>query len=324
MTTAPGIALALGGGGARGLAHVGVLAALEAADIPVRGIAGTSIGAEVGAFVAAGVSMQELKRIVFEMDWLDVMRMFVPDFREGALTDGEQVENFLRPWLGGRRIEDGRVGLAVVASDLATGEEVVFDRGDLLQAVRASIAFPGLIAPVRLENRLLTDGGVVNPVPFDVARARFGGPVVAVYVHPRPGQAPLAHRHEASLLREALAAPWLARWPAARGWAEALVRAAERFSGRQEQDDGGEIGILEVLLRAQMISEHMLVRLRERTAPPDVVVEPAIGDIGLLEFHRGREAFDAGFAAATAKIAEIRAAMERRGGLWARVQRWWS
>ncbi len=316
-----GIVLALGGGGARGLAHVGVLAALEAAGIPVRAIAGTSIGAEVGAFVAAGVSMQELKRIVFEMDWLDVMRMFVPDFGEGALTDGEEVEKFLRPWLGGKRIEDAPIGLVVVAADLATGEEVVLDRGDLLTAVRASIAFPGLIAPVRHEGRLLTDGGVVNPVPFDIARTRFGGPVVAVYVHPRPSQAHLARKREGSLLHEVLKAPWLARWPAARSWANALARAAARFA---EKEDEEEIGILEVLLRAQMISEHTLVRLRERTSPPDVVIEPAIGDIGLLEFHRGREAFDAGFAAATKKIPAIRAALEAHEGIFAKVRKWWS
>jgi len=316
----PSIVLALGGGGARGLAHIGVLAALDAAGIPVRAIVGTSIGAEVGGFVAAGVAIEELKRIAFEVDWLDTMRLFVPSLGSGALTDGDEIEAFLRPWLGGKRIEDAPIGYAAVATDLETGEEVVIQRGEILSAVRASISFPGLIAPTLWQGRRLADGGIVNPVPFDVARRLFGGPVVAVYVHPRPGVRLFGAQKQddwSTQIEEALNASWLARVPRLKRWLHKAADAARRFY----EDRDEEAGIIDVLTRAQIASEDMLVKLRERLAPADLVIAPDVHEIGLLEFYRGKEAFDAGFAAATQAMPRLRALLEGDAPWW---RRWFS
>ncbi len=319
--SADGLVLALGGGGARGLAHVGVLSALEAAGIPVRAVVGTSIGAEVGAFFAAGVPLKEIRKIVFDWDWLDTLKLFVPAFDEGGVFAAEKVDAFLRPWLGDRRVEDTAVGFAAIATDLHSGEEVVIRNGPLVEAVRASIAFPGLWPPVRWQGRWLADGGITNPVPFDVARRLFGGPVVAVYVHPRPG-VKLMHEPKSEALWDRLAGyldhSWMGRFPWAKEWLGSLLHAL----GEEEEEEEGH-RITDVLLRAQIISEHALVRLRERLMPADLVIEPEIGDIGLLEFYRGEEAFEAGFSATTRMMARIEALLEAREGLWARIRRWW-
>ncbi|MDX8402681.1 MAG: patatin-like phospholipase family protein [Mariprofundaceae bacterium] len=315
MNGSRGVVLALGAGGARGLAHIGVLDALEEARIPVRAIVGTSAGAEIGGFFAAGVTVGEMKRLIANWDWLDTMRLFMPDFSEGALSTGREVRRFLKPYLDGFRIESLQTGFAAVATDLETGEEVVLAEGSLLEAVRASMAFPGLLSPHRLDGRLLVDGGLVNPLPFDVARELFGGPVVAVSVHARPSESPAEEEGERpewiEHVRELLKADWLARWPQAGDWLRGFLDERSR-----EQKVLKNMGLSAILTRSQMISEDMLVRLRLRLAPPDVMLEPAVQDISLLEFWRGEEAIEAGREAARAAVEDIRRAMRPNWRPW--------
>ncbi len=303
-----GIVLALGAGGARGIAHIGVLDALDEAGVPVRAIVGTSAGAEIGGFYAAGVTVGEMKRLIADWDWLDTMRLFTPDFSEGALSTGREVRRFLEPYLDGYRIEALDMGYAALAADLINGEEVVLAEGSLLEAVRASMSFPGLLSPHRIGGRMLVDGGLVNPVPFDVAREMFGGPVVAVSVHSRPDASPpeAEERPEwAEHVEELLGASWLSRWPQVTEWVRGLLDERNR-----EQKVLRNMGLSAVLNRSQMISEDMLVRLRRRLSPPDVMIEPDVQDISLLEFYRGMEAIEAGRAAALAALDDIRRAMQ--------------
>ncbi len=303
-----GVVLALGAGGARGLAHIGVLDALEEAEIPVRAIVGTSAGAEIGGFYAAGVTVGEMKRLIADWDWLDTMRLFMPDFSEGALSTGREVRRFLEPYLDGFDIESLKVGFAALATDLENGDEVVLAEGSLLEAVRASMAFPGLLSPHRLGGRLLVDGGLVNPLPFDVARELFGGPVIAVSVHSRPVDEPAEEKERADWsehVEQLLQAEWLARWPQVGDWLRGFLDQRNR-----EQKVLKNMGLSAILSRSQMISEDMLVRLRQRLSPPDVMLEPAVQGISLLEFWRGEEAIEAGRQAARAALEDIRQAMK--------------
>ncbi len=297
-----GIVLALGGGGARGLAHIGVIEALQEAGIPVRGIAGTSIGAEIGAFHAAGVDTGEMKRLAFGMDWISTLRLFTPDFSEGALSSGKNIREFLAPYLDKKLIDEQPVGYAAVAADLDSGEQVVIDSGSLIDAVRASMSFPGLLSPARIDGRILVDGGLVNPVPFDVARNLFGGPVLAVAVHPTPTQEAVEEKSSPEWqqhLQELLQSSWLQRWPQIGEW----------LQGFRDLRNKGEVlknmGLSSVLSRSQIISEDMLVQLRHRLMPPDITIRPDIADIGLLEFYRGREAVEAGYRATSESLDEI-------------------
>jgi len=205
----PRVGLVLGGGGARGGAHLGVLEVLEELRVPVSCIAGTSMGALVGGAYAAGVSPQEIIENVRKTDWnsmfddfagreaVDIRRKELDDrfysglefgvsldgvkFREGALA-GEKLKLFfnqlVRADLGDRPIEELRMPLAIVATDIGTGERVAIRSGNLTSAMRASMSVPGLIAPVLREGRKLVDGGLTDNLPIAEARALCNADVI--------------------------------------------------------------------------------------------------------------------------------------------------
>lgn len=300
------LVLALGGGGARGLAHIGVLQVFEEHGIPVRAVAGTSIGAEIGAFVASGMPMTELIELATSIDWRLVLQIFMPDLPAGGLVSGKKILEFLNARLGVRRIEDLAIGFAAIATDLETGEEVVLDRGSLVDAVRASISLPGLIAPHRIGERLLIDGGVINPVPFDVARQLFGGPVVAVAVHAgaRPFKPPAPARRREWILRahQLLRQPWMKRAEPLRAWLETQLESL-----RRAQAERSPWTARRVIDQAFDITQAQIVRLRAAAHPPDLMLVPEVSRIGPLEFYRGKEAIAAGRHAAQEKLAELKA-----------------
>lgn len=308
----PSVVLALSGGGAAGLAHIGVIQVLAENDIAVRAVVGTSIGAEIGAFYVSGMALDELARVATGFDWKQILSLFMPDLPTGGLISGVHILEFLRGQLGTQSIEELPIGYAAVAADLETGEQVVLDRGDLVDAVRASISLPGLIAPLRLGGRTLVDGGVVNPLPFDVARARFGGPVIAVGVH---GMARAAGRSVATpqsrrwltQARQLLDQPWIARTPDLRDW---LRNQFDTWDAHWRNHNNWTTR--RVLDRVLWIAQAEIVRLREAHCPPDSLLLPEVNDISLLEFYRGEEAIAAGRAAAEEKLDEIRQLLSRR------------
>jgi NTE family protein len=305
--SAKGLVLALGGGGAAGLAHIGVLQALAENGIPVRAVVGTSIGAEIGAFFAAGMPLDELEKLASRVDWKQTLQLFMPDLPTGGLVSGRNIMEFLRQGLGTRRIEELDTGFLAIATDLERGEQVIIDRGDLVDAVRASISLPAVIAPHRFDGRTLVDGGVINPLPFDVAHERFGGPVVAVAVHagaryrgtPEP---PARSRQWLTRGRQLLDQPWMSRTPALRAWLEAYFA----------NHDGPKRAVTHqwtarrVLDRVLAISQAEVVRLRAALAPPDLVLAPDVGDISALEFYRAKEAIAAGRRAVDEQLATLK------------------
>jgi NTE family protein len=297
-----GVVLALGGGGAAGLAHVGVLQVLVENNIHIRAIAGTSIGAEIGAFHASGMPVEEVTAMATAFDWKQTLGLFLPDMATGGLVSGTRITRFLRQHLGERRIEDLSIGFASVAADLESGEQIVIDSGDLVEAVRASVSLPGLVAPYARDGRMLVDGGVVNPLPFDVAREHFGGPVIAVAVLHRPPK-PLSPRDRQWLTRShhLLAWPWMARVPAMRDW---LLARLERY--RATRSETAAWSARRVLERALEMSLTEIMHLRASRHPPDLMLTPEVADVGRLEFYRAKEAIAAGRRAAEHKLAEIR------------------
>jgi NTE family protein len=300
-----GIVLALGGGGARGLAQIGVLQVLAANGIPVRAVAGTSIGAEIGAFVACGMPVAEIAEVATTFDWKLTMQLFLPDLATGGLISGKQILQWLKSKLGeGTAIERLAVPYVAIATDLETGEEVVIDHGPITEAVRASISLPGTLAPHRLGERVLVDGGVVNPLPFDVARQRFGGPVVAVASHagaqawePRPSRRRLEWNER---VRQLLAETWMRGAPDMR---EGLEAQAEALGASEAEAHLWRARL--VLERTLQIGGMQLIGLRAAIQPPDLMLVPDVRDIGTLEFFRAKEAIDAGRAEAEAKLEEI-------------------
>jgi len=180
------LGIALSSGGARGTAHIGVLKALEDEGVPIGTIAGTSVGAWVGGCYAAGVSLEELARYWKELRWYGVGKHLVPGPVWRGWTSGKSLWHAIHTFVGDARIEELGIPFVAVATDLTTGEAVWIDRGPLADAICASGAVPGLVAPRRWAGKWLIDGGVVDPLPVAAARSLGAEIVLAVdvLVHP--------------------------------------------------------------------------------------------------------------------------------------------
>ena len=185
----PRIGLALGGGAARGFAHVGVIQVLEEAGLAPQLVAGTSAGSLVAALYASGRSPQELRRIADSMEEAQITDWMLPLLNRGALR-GEALARYVNTQVAGKSIEQMKIPLGIVATDLRTGEAVTFRRGNTGSAVRASSAVPAVFQPVRIGEHEYVDGGLVAPVPVRQAREMGANFVLAVDISSDPESNP--------------------------------------------------------------------------------------------------------------------------------------
>lgn len=175
----PTIGLVLGSGGARGLAHLGVIKVLEQHNIPIDVIAGTSFGALIGALYAKEKNSSQLEEIALSFNKRRGLKLFDPTLK-GGLIKGNKVESFIAELLDKATFESLHIPFAAVATNYNTAEPVILRSGDLVKAVRASISVPAVFQPVTIDNTLLADGGLSKPVPVDVARSMGADVVIAV------------------------------------------------------------------------------------------------------------------------------------------------
>jgi NTE family protein len=176
---AASVALVLGAGASRGFAHIGVLKVLESNRIPINMIVGTSAGSFVGSLYAYGFNAFQLQKMSFSLEKGDIIDLTVPD---NGFVKGEKLQQFINKTVNNAPIERFRIPFYAVATDLQHGKETVFGRGNAGMAVRASCSIPGVFRPVRIDNRLYVDGGVVSPVAVDAARRLGADVVIAVDV----------------------------------------------------------------------------------------------------------------------------------------------
>jgi len=181
------VGLALGGGAARGLAHVGVLEVLEREGVPVDMIAGTSAGAAVGALYAQGKSASRIKELALDTGWRRLVSLIDLALPKSGFIEGTKIKNLLKSFMGDISFSELKIPLSCVATDIHSGEEVVISEGSVLEAVRASISIPVIFTAVRWRDRYLVDGGLVNPVPVSTVRDMGAELVIAVNVIPTMG-----------------------------------------------------------------------------------------------------------------------------------------
>ncbi len=280
------IGLALGGGSARGWAHIGVLHALHERGIEPDVICGTSIGALVGGAYAAGY-LEELARWVVQLEWRHVVG-YLDLSLSGGIIKGKKLFDFLHRHFEDRAIEDLPRPFAAVATDLEAGLEMWLREGSLLGAVRASIALPGVFTPVRYGDRWLVDGGLVNPVPVSLCRALGAEVVIAVDLN-----ADLLERHSIS----AVANVQKAAEPD-----EGLEQYSLRHQAMQLKtlllgEGSGLPSIFDVIGRSLNIMQIRITRSRMAGDPPDILITPRLAHISLMEFHRAEEAITEGYRA---------------------------
>ncbi len=297
----PVIGLALGSGSARGWAHFGVLRALTRCGIRPGVVCGASIGALVGAAHVLGMG-DRFEHWVLGLSRRDVMSFM--DFSSGGgLLKGEKLMRFFRSQFTDRDFESLQTPFAAVATALHTGEEVWLREGSVVEAVRASIALPGLFTPVWHGGRLLVDGGLVNPVPVSLARALGADIVIAVDLN-----ADLLGRHLRHGLPEVSPPPaaepsigWLQNLQRNLGWRkdEAAVAAAAAAPPPIPS-------VLEVMTSGIQIMQVRITRSRMSGDPPEFTIAPRLSQLSLLDFHRAREAIAAGEQAAQESVGLLR------------------
>jgi len=178
-TKRPKIGLALGSGGAKGLAHIGVIKVLEENNIPIRFIAGSSIGALIGGFYSATKDIKHVEKIALSTNWRKLLSLIDPSLRQGLIS-GEKLKKFIENQIGKIKFQDLKIPLSVIATDLKTGETISINQGEVASAIRASISIPLVFKPVDREGRLLADGGLSLPVPVEIARKMGAELVIAV------------------------------------------------------------------------------------------------------------------------------------------------
>lgn len=286
----PKVGLVLGSGSARGWAHIGVINALAEQHIVPDIVCGSSTGAFVGAAYARG-TLAKLETWVSSLTWQEVVSLLDVSLKSGLIKGDKLMQVFVSRFVD-CDFEALPLPFAIVATNLETGHEVWLREGNVARAVRASIALPGLMMPVSYNDEILVDGGLVNPVPVSLCRAMGADIVIAVDL----GSALVGRRlrgDPVSAAAEASMSGWtrrwfgrLGRWPGNGG-----------VAGSGEGESGSLPSLVTTITSSIDIMQVRIARSRLAGEPADVLLAPRLAQLGLMDYHRGKEAIAEGYAA---------------------------
>jgi len=320
----PVIALVLGGGAARGWAHIGVIHELADMGVVPDMVVGTSVGSVVGGAYASG-NLEQFEQWISGLGRVDIIRLLDAKMTGGGFLQGNSLMSAIKKRIGDPKIEDLDIPFACVATELGTGREIWLREGSLLDACRASIALPGMFAPSRMkEDQLLLDGGLVNPVPVSLARAMGGDVVIAVnlngdligrhfFVH--AAQEELSDEDSERELAEieekdTMIAKWAAKMKAGFG-----VRLDSYISSLRKKESP-DPGLFDVIAGSVDIMQDRITRSRMAGEPPDIHITPRLSHVGLMEFDRAAESIREGREATRREreeILKLTRALEKQG-----------
>jgi NTE family protein len=307
--TRPRIGLALGSGSARGWSHLGVIDALIESSIEPDIVCGTSIGSLVGAAYVSG-RLSELRQWAEAATWREVVGLMDVRLSSGGLINGKLVVGFLRGLGITERIEHLPKPYAAIATDLVTGREIWLESGPIDEAVRASIAIPGIFSPARIGEKWLVDGGLSNPVPVSVCRALGADIIIAVNLN---GDLLGRHFEPEPAAQAAIAPPRLPNEFVARlsnqvpvGLREQAAQIAARLLPRGSSTPG----YFDVLTNSMHIMQDYITRARLAGEPPHVMLIPRLRHIKLMEFNRAEEAIAEGRLCAEQALPMLRRFVE--------------
>jgi NTE family protein len=262
------IGLALSGGAARGLAHIGVLQVLREENIPIDMIAGTSAGAVMGAVYASGQDINRMIEQALDAGWKRLAPLIDPSFPKTGFIKGRKITRLLSGFVGGNiKFSDLKIPLACVATDIDTGEEVVIDSGSVLEALRASISIPGIFTVVKREGRHLVDGGLTTPVPVRVTRQMGADFIIAVNVNPD-------------------------------------ISSRMGRTGQKRVEAHKEPNIFQIMIQSIYITTNAMARHSLEEA--DIIIEPDLTNIGAGDFQKAGELIIQGQQAAREAMPELK------------------
>jgi len=303
------IGIALGSGSARGWSHIGVLKALQEMGIRPGIVAGSSIGALVGAAYANN-QQERLEQWILSLSWKDIANFMDPSVLGGGFIQGDKLLKFARAHTDNPTIESLPIAFSAVATELDTGREVWLRTGPLIEAVRASISLPGLFAPVKRDGQWLIDGGVVDPVPVSLCRAMGAEIVIAVNLngeiigkHGRNKRDKQLKKREESnriALLERVSAQLK----------NSLHERRELFLSQLFGENRDTPGLFEVMAGSLNIMQDRITRSRLAGDPPDIMLEPRLDHIGLMEYDKGEIAIAEGQACVGRMAEHLRALIQ--------------
>jgi len=263
--------LALSSGSARGLAHIGVLETLEKEGIPIDMIAGTSMGAVIGASYAAGKNIDQMKEAVIGLKRRRILSLVDFTLPRTGFIKGKRMHGWLRSIIGNSDFKDLRIPFACIATDIMSGEEVIINQGSVVEGVRASVSMPVIFTPAKWQGRYLVDGGLVNPMPVRVLREMGADFVIAVNVNP-------------------------------------YISKRTLDTSTEQTKAGKAPHIFSILMRTINIMEYQAALAGLKQA--DITINPKVGHIIPGQFHRARECILRGQRATQHAIPEIKRQLE--------------
>jgi NTE family protein len=302
------VGLALSSGSARGWAHIGVLEALQEARIPIHCIAGSSIGAYVGA-VFAGGGLASLKQFALTMDWRKVLSYIDVVFPKSGFLDGKRVAELFTMHTSAKTFEDLSIPLKIIATDLYSGERVVLDSGSLVEAIRASISVPGVLTPYFHSGRWLVDGGLVDPTPVQVVREMGAERVIAVDLNSGLVSKPRRSKESTTFIeasrkvdneRREVVAKLVERY----GQAEQKVRQKIRqwFSRTNARPH-----IIDVIGSSVGIMQEQISAVHLKMYAPDILIQPQLGDLKMFDFDQAERSIREGYRRTQEQMESIQA-----------------
>ncbi|HEX7046486.1 MAG TPA: patatin-like phospholipase RssA [Gammaproteobacteria bacterium] len=302
----PKIGLALGSGAARGWSHIGVINELRELGLAPDIITGSSVGAVVGAAYAAG-KMDALAKWANGLDRLGVIRLLDAKLSGGGFVQGKALLAAFEKHIGNPDIEDLGIAFGCVATEFGTGREIWLRNGPVLDAVRASMALPGIFAPLKQDGRYLLDGGLVNPVPVSLTRAMGADIVIAVNLNgdlvgydfflehmslsetsdasaentdeENDADAPDASEGNGSIFSK---------------WTHSIKDRFDRYTSSEDNESAWTPGLFDIVVGSIDIMQDRITRARMAGEPPDIHITPRLHDIGVMDFDRAEDAIAAG------------------------------
>lgn len=305
----PKVGLALGSGAARGWSHIGVLQVFAEKNIAVDVITGTSMGAVAGGCYATG-KLNEMESFARALTRSRVLQLLDFHIYGAGLISGHRIGRRLEREIGAISIDDLAVKFAAIATELSTGHEIWLTHGSLVEALRASYALPGVFDPVQIGGRWLMDGALVNPIPVTAARALGADFVIAVNLaSDSTVRGTVIQRHGPDDVKKSDDSA-LAILPqkTERTFRSQIMAAAQAFMPSGKKADIGP-RLAGVMIDAFNITQDRIARSRLAGDPPDLMISPRVGKIGLFEFHRAEEAIAAGREAAENALKEMERVM---------------
>ncbi len=300
------VGLVLGSGASRGWAHIGVIEALEQHNIEVSVLAGASAGSFIAASYAGG-GLDQVKRFALDMDWKSVLSYLDIAFPRSGFIEGKKVAELIELFTSVEQFEDLNIPVYMVATDMITGEQVTLSEGSVTEALRASMAVPGLLTPKLINDRWLVDGGVVNPLPVDVCREHGADFVIAVDIN---SQRITKEKHipKGDKWEKGAARMEKKRLEVITSWIEKYGSTGKTVSTKIDQWFSREEPsphIFEVLGSSLNIMQKKIEEMNLLTHAPDILLRPRLGDMSFFDFDHAERAIQEGFKCCETSMPEI-------------------